>query len=98
MDKCGVSNAAVVHGDLKGGAPEHGPFNVIFVNGAVGYVPQTWLEQLANGGRLIAALVDGPLCRVVVYVKSGDSISKRIVFDANVPTLSGFLKPQEFIL
>ena len=98
LDKCGVTNGAVVQGDLKAGAPEHGPFDVIFVNGAVTSVPQTWLDQLANGGRLVAAKAEGPLCRVIVHTKSVDSVGERIVFDANVPMLPGFERGQEFVL
>lgn len=101
LDKCGVSNAAVVQGDLKAGAPEHGPFNVIFVNGAVSNVPQTWLDQLANGGRLVVAVSEGgsgSLCRVMVYTKSGDSVGERIVFDACLPVLPGFAPEQAFVL
>lgn len=100
LDKCGVSNAAVVQGDLKAGAPEHGPFDVIFVNAAVSVVPQTWKDQLANGGRLVVAVSEGvtSLCRVKVYTKSGDSIGERIAFDANVPILPGFEAAQAFVL
>ncbi len=98
LEKCDVSNAAVVQGDLKAGAPEHGPFNVIFVNGAVSEVPQTWFDQLANGGRLVVALSEGAICRVAVYTKSGDSIGERIAFDANVPVLPGFEAKQSFVL
>jgi len=98
LERCDVTNAAVVKGDLKAGAPEHGPFDVIFVNGAISSVPQTWLDQLANGGRLVAAVSEGPVCRVVVHTKSGDRVGERVVFDAAMPVLPGFERAQEFIL
>lgn len=92
-----VTNAVVVKGDLKSGASEHGPFNVIFVNGAVSDVPKTWLAQLANEGRLICLVQNGPMGRVCVYTKTGDAIGERVVFDASAPTLSGFAAEPEFV-
>lgn len=92
-----VTNAAVVKGDLKAGAPEHGPFNVIFVNGAVAEVPKTWCDQLANDGRLVCLVQNGPIGKVCVYTKAGNTIGERIVFDASGPALPGFAPEAEFV-
>ena len=92
-----VTNAAVVKGGLKSGASEHGPFNVIFVNGAVSAVPKTWLDQLANDGRLVCLVQNGPMGRVCVYTKAGDAIGERVIFDASAPTLPGFTAAPEFV-
>jgi len=98
LDKCGTSNAAVVQGDFRAGAPEHGPFDVIFVGGSVGCVPETWRDQLANNGRLIVAVNDGPVSRIKVYKKSNDKVGERTAFDANIPALPGFEHKQTFVL
>ena len=92
-----ITNAAVVKGDLKSGAREHGPFDVIMVSGSVSDVPKTWLDQLANGGRLVAVVQKGPVGRVRVFTRSGDAIGERVVFDASVPTLAGFEPSAEFV-
>lgn len=92
-----VVNAAVVKGDLKRGAPEHGPFNVIIVGGAVPEVPQAWFGQLANGGRLAVVLKDGPIGRATIFTKSGNAIGDRVVFDAHAPVLSGFERAHSFV-
>jgi protein-L-isoaspartate(D-aspartate) O-methyltransferase len=92
-----ITNAAIVMGDLKSGAREHGPFNVIFVNGSVSEVPKTWLDQLANGGRLVCVVQNGPIGRVYVYTRSGDVIGERVDFDASVPALPGFERADEFV-
>jgi len=94
----GVLNAAVVKGDLKRGAPEHGPFNVIMVGGAVTTVPDAWFGQLANGGRLAVMIKDGPIGRATIYTKSGDAIGRRVVFDGQAPLLSGFEPVRDFVL
>lgn len=93
-----ISNAAVVQGDLKSGAAQHGPFNVIFVNGAVSQVPPSWLSQLANGGRLVCIVQNGPIGRSTVYKKSGAAIGNRIAFDTSAPYLPGFAPEPAFVL
>jgi protein-L-isoaspartate(D-aspartate) O-methyltransferase len=92
-----VTNAAIVKGDLKSGASEHGPFNVIFVNGGVSEVPKTWFDQLANDGRLVCLVQNGPVGRVCVYTKTGDTIGERVAFDASAPILPGFKAEAEFV-
>jgi len=93
-----VTNAAIVKGELKSGASEHGPFDVIFINGAVSSVPKTWLGQLANNGRLICLVQNGPMGRVTIFQKTGDVVGERIIFDASAPHLAGFEMQPEFIL
>lgn len=92
-----IMNAAVVKGDLKGGAPEHGPFDVIFVNGAVVDVPKTWIDQLASGGRLVVVQPNGPVGQARVYTRVGNAVGDRIVFDASAPILPGFEAKPEFV-
>ena len=91
-----VTNAAIVKGELKLGASEHGPFNVIFVNGAVQEVPKSWIDQLANNGRLIAVVQEGPLGRATLYTRIGDTVGERVIFDSSVPPLPGFARELEF--
>jgi len=93
-----ISNAAVVKGDLKLGAPEHGPFNVIFVNGAVSDVPKNWFDQLANNGRLVCVVQKGAVGHARVFQRSGDMMGERIVFDTSLPILPGFERKAEFVL
>lgn len=93
-----IVNAAFVKGDLKSGAAEHGPFNVIFAAASVHDVPQSWLSQLANGGRLVTIIPEGPVGRCHVYTKNGDAIGDRVAFDATLPALPGFERKAEFAL
>lgn len=96
LAEAGADNAVVVKGDIKAGAKEHGPFDVIFVNGAVGEVSKHWFDQLANEGRLVAIVLEDNIGRACVFTRSGDTIGDRIVFDAHVPALPGTSRPAEF--
>ena len=81
----------VVQGGLVEGAKAQGPYDVIFVNGAIEQVPETLLGQLAEGGRLVAVLKDGQ-SRAWLYVKEQGQVGRRPDFDAGVPVLAGFKK------
>ena len=98
LSESGADNAVVVKGNIKSGAREHGPFDVIFVNGAVAEVPSTWFDQLANNGRLVAVIKNGPIGRATLFTRSGDTIGDKIIFDASVPFLPGTQKPAVFAL
>jgi len=93
-----ISNVAIVQGNLEQGAAEHGPFDVIFVNGAVGQVPQAWFDQLADKGRLVVVVQDGPVGRACVYTKADDTVGERVVFDTSLLMLDGFQREAVFAL
>lgn len=96
--RCEINNAAFVTGELKPGAAQHGPFDVILVNGAVADIPQQWAAQLSSNGRIIAPIIDGPVTRICVFTKSGDTVGRRILFDSAVPALPEFMQQPAFAL
>jgi len=91
-----ADNVAVIDGDLRAAAPEQGPFDVIFVDASVSSIPQTWLDQLAENGRLGVFERDGGAGHGVVYMRSHGSIGRRVAFDASVPYLPGFEPTKAF--
>lgn len=93
-----ADNAVIVTGDLKAGAPDHGPFNVILVNGAVDEVPAAWLDQLADGGRLGVIVREGGVGRARVYTSNGSAVGSRVVFDSMTSLLPGFERQPTFAL
>ena len=90
LSDIGADNAVVVEGDPKAGVPKQGPFDVIFVNGAVDAVPTAWFDQLAEGGRLVVIVRKGPVGKATVFTKASAGIGERVVFDANATVLPGF--------
>lgn len=91
-----VDNAVVTLGDPAAGDAAHGPYDVIFVNGAVETVPDTLSSQLKEGGRLIAIFQNGSIGQCRVLVRAGDTVSARYGFDATAPILAGFEAEKEF--
>ncbi|MEM6490117.1 MAG: protein-L-isoaspartate O-methyltransferase [Pseudomonadota bacterium] len=96
LDTLEVLNAAVAGGDPTSGDAAHGPYDVIFVNGAVETLPAPLTDQLKDGGRLVAIFRDGPVGKCRVLTRAGEALSDRWVFDADAPLLPGFEKPKSF--
>jgi protein-L-isoaspartate(D-aspartate) O-methyltransferase len=90
-------NVHVVQGKLSGGYPASAPYNVIFLNGAVEFTPDTLLQQIGEGGRLVAVTQKGPQGRAQIYVRENGRIGSRTEFDATVPVLPGFQQARGFV-
>jgi protein-L-isoaspartate(D-aspartate) O-methyltransferase len=97
LRKLGVMNAIVVQGPLDAGTPDHGPFAAIVLNGAVPAVPQSLLDQLAEGGRLVAVIAEGGLGSAQVWQRSGAAFDARAAFEAGAQPLPGFARDAGFV-
>lgn len=95
LDICNV--AVIQQKNLAEGYPAQAPYQKILINGSVADVPEGILSQLADGGRLVTVLSKkGHMGSAVLYTRTGDSFSKRVLFDAATPTLSGFERRKTF--
>lgn len=90
-------NIEVITSPLMGGVPAQRPFDVIFIGGAVQVIPPRLLEQLAEGGRLVAvesvALRPGTcsgLGCAVKILRHGTHYNRMEGRDLAVPLLPGF--------
>lgn len=92
-----VDNAVVETRPLVDGAPEHGPYDAIIVEGGAMRMPEALLDQLKIGGRLVVVEMRGEYGRVVVAVKGETGASARGVFDAAAPILPGFEEEKAFV-
>lgn len=93
----GAKNAIVVQGALVDGFAAKAPYDVIFVNGAVENIPDALLNQLADGGRLVAIVCNGTVSRGMLYSREHGRVSHRAAFDASAPLLAGFRKTVGFV-
>jgi protein-L-isoaspartate(D-aspartate) O-methyltransferase len=83
-------------GPLNGGLAGSAPYDQILIDGAVEVIPDVIVDQLADGGRLGAALIDRGITRLVVGRKAGTAFGTLSIGDAGVPALPGFSRPKEF--
>jgi protein-L-isoaspartate(D-aspartate) O-methyltransferase len=72
----GVEGVQVVHSDGAGGCPQNAPFHRVIVTAGVSDLAPAWVDQLADGGRLVTPLaLAGPLQLCVAFVKHGRTMS-----------------------
>lgn len=98
LSEQGADNVILHEGPLAAGAPEHGPYDVIVVQGGVEQIPDDLLEQLKDGGRIACVFSDNALGVVRVGYKIDGDISWRYAFNAGAPVLPGFVSEAEFAL
>ena len=79
------------------GAPANAPFDLIIIDGAIAELPQTLVDQLADGGQVVTGITDGPVSRLATGVKRGGQITLRMVADMEIAALSGFARAKEFV-
>lgn len=94
----GVDNAAVFEGPLAEGAAKNGPYDLIILQGAVEYMPETLLAQVKEGGRVVAIFAEGALGVVRVGRMIDGVMNWRMSFNAGAPVLAGFAKEPAFTL
>jgi len=86
----------VVEGPLEEGWAKDAPYDRILIDGAVEHLPDAIIQQLADGGRLGAALVDRGVARLIIGRKAGGAFGYLSIGDAGVPALPGFTRPRAF--
>jgi protein-L-isoaspartate(D-aspartate) O-methyltransferase len=98
LNDLGIDNAVVIEGDLAGGYSDQAPYDAIMINGAVDEIPKHLSDQLADGGRLAAVMIDDQgLGRAVLMRKSSAGLSRLALFDATVPKLPQFSREIGFV-
>ena len=97
LRKLDVAGAKVVQGPLAAGVPDEAPFDAILLNGAVPEVPQALLDQLKDGGRLVAIVASSGHGRVQVWRRTGRSFGNLTAFDAAADALPGFAREPGFV-
>lgn len=86
----------IVEEPLEAGWKKAAPYDQILIDGAVEYIPEPIVKQLADGGRLGAAIVDRGVTRLIIGRAAGGAFGYLSIGDAGVPALPGFTRPRAF--
>lgn len=86
----------VVEGPLEQGWKRGAPYDLILIDGAVEYVPDTIAAQLKEGGIILTAIIDRGVCRLASGRKAAGAIGYHSLADAGVAALPGFDRPRGF--
>ena len=85
-----VSNAVIVQGPLDAGFMKEGPFDAIMINGGVDAVGDALLDQLKDGGRLVAVRRQAGVTRLARWQRVGERFSVVEYGAAAASVLPGF--------
>lgn len=96
LAELGADTVAVVSGKVADGCPSQAPFDVIIFDGAVADIPQEVQAQLADDGRLVAVVQNGPVGQATLVRRTGRALGQRVEFDASIPVLPEFKKEAAF--
>lgn len=100
LSAIGASNVRVETGPLGAGAPSSGPYDLIYVEGAVEADLDTLFAQLTPNGRLLAIVTPetGAGQHVVRFERIGGQPAGRIsLLSVNAPVLEGFAQAPSFV-
>lgn len=89
-------NVAVLKVPLLQGYPKEAPYDVVFFEGAIEVLPNTFFDQLSDGGRLVCVEGVGNSAVAKLYSKSDDLISEREAMNCSIKPLPGFNRTKEF--
>lgn len=94
----GIDNAVVFPGTLADGAAQHGPYDVVLIEGGVERLPEAIADQMNEGARIVCIFMEGALGAVRLGRKIDGVINWRFSFNAGAPVLPGFEKQRTFSL
>jgi protein-L-isoaspartate(D-aspartate) O-methyltransferase len=93
----GYAHAKIVTGDMEAGYRDGAPFDLIFFNGSVEEVPVAILDQISDGGRMVAVVGYGNAAQATLMVREQGLVSASSHFNASVKPLPGFRRAKEFV-
>ena len=93
-----ADNVILHEGDPANGAPEHGPYDAIVIEGGVESLPEGICDQLKEGGRMAVIFMENALGTVRIGYKIDGVITWRFAFNASAPGIAGFEKAASFAL
>lgn len=91
FDNVSIEKAAHTEGFAEGG-----PYSVIIVDGIVEKIPPHLSDQLSAEGRLVGAVMDQGVARLVIGHKAGNAIGYQYFADCGGVTLPGFEQAKSF--
>lgn len=95
--RANVPGLELVEGDMNQGVAQNAPYSLIIIDGAIEQLPEALEAQLAENGRIVTGLAEGPVRRLALGTKHGGHVALRTFADLEVADLPGFAKAKEFV-
>jgi len=92
----GNTSVELVEAPLTAGHAKGAPYDLILIDGSVEFVPDAIVKQLADGGRLVASVIEDGVQRLAIGRRSGSAFGMTSFADVASAILPGFQKPRAF--
>lgn len=92
----GIANVTLIEGPLQDGHAESGPYDVLFIDGAVAELPESLVAQLALGGRVAGGIADGEVTRLATGTRTEGGFALLPFADIECVPLPGFARVKTF--
>jgi len=89
LEALGVNNTTITVGDGTLGLPAEAPFDRILCAAAGPEIPQSWIDQLADGGRIVAPVGGRSVQELIRLERKGERITKAKICDVRFVPLIG---------
>ena len=96
IKKNNINNVVFIKNEIIKGYSDQSPFNAIIIEGAIQEVPRNILDQLDEGGRLLAIVQEEDICSAKLFRKNVQSVSIQKLFNCSIPVLDMFMKKNSF--
>ncbi len=93
-----ADGVSVVVGELTAGWAAEAPYDAVVLDGSIAERPQFLLDQLKDGGRLVAVVHHAGIGKATIWRRLGRSFDRWTAFDASAPALPGFESAPVFTL
>ena len=94
----GLQNVQFHVGDGSEGWPSQGPYDVILLTGSVPVLSESFQQQLAGGGRLLAVIGDLPVMTAYLITRVSDGAFNSVgLFETAIPPLRNVKQPERFV-
>lgn len=91
-----LDNVHVEKANHNEGFAKNAPYTVIIIDGIVDAIPTVLSDQLAEEGRLVGAIMDKGVARLVIGHKAGGAVGYQYFADCGGVALPGFEQAKNF--
>ena len=94
----GLQNIQLQVGDGSEGWPAQAPYDAILLTGSVLLLPESFRQQLAIGGRLLAVIGEPPVMTAHLVTRvSAHAFNSIGLFETSIPPLKNIKQPERFV-
>jgi protein-L-isoaspartate(D-aspartate) O-methyltransferase len=97
LDAHGIHNVHLTQGDAAQGWGQGGSFDVIAITGSLPILPESYQQQLAVGGRMVAIVGQSPVMQALLITRISDTEwTTECLFETDFPALNNAEQPPAF--